>query len=64
MEDLNYFKSAYVEIGNFILNALNAVNIKEIESFVDTLINVYRNDKKVLVVGAGRSGGLVGRHSP
>ncbi|BDR91920.1 6-phospho-3-hexuloisomerase [Vulcanisaeta souniana] len=60
MEDLNYFKSAYVEIGNFILNALNAVNIKEIESFVDTLINVYRNDKKVLVVGAGRSG-LVGR---
>ncbi|GAB6947277.1 6-phospho-3-hexuloisomerase [Vulcanisaeta sp. JCM 16161] len=34
--------------------------MKEIESFVDVLINVYENDKKVLVVGAGRSG-LVGR---
>ncbi|WP_446752418.1 6-phospho-3-hexuloisomerase [Vulcanisaeta sp. JCM 16161] len=60
MEGLDYFKSAYVEIGNFILNALNIINMKEIESFVDVLINVYENDKKVLVVGAGRSG-LVGR---
>ncbi len=60
MEDLNYFKNAYVEIGNFILNALNAINIREIESFVDALISVYKNNKSVLVVGAGRSG-LVGR---
>ena len=60
MEGLDYFKSAYVEIGNFILNALNVINMKEIELFVDALVNVYRDDKKVLVVGAGRSG-LVGR---
>ncbi|GAB6943847.1 6-phospho-3-hexuloisomerase [Vulcanisaeta sp. JCM 14467] len=60
MEGLDYFKSAYVEIGNFILNALNVINMKEIELFVDALIDVYRSDKKVLVVGAGRSG-LVGR---
>ncbi|ADN50421.1 6-phospho-3-hexuloisomerase [Vulcanisaeta distributa] len=60
MEGLDYFKSAYVEIGNFILNALNIINMKEIELFVDALINVYKSDKKVLVVGAGRSG-LVGR---
>ncbi len=60
MEGLDYFKSAYVEIGNFILNALNIINMKEVELFVDALINVYKSDKKVLVVGAGRSG-LVGR---
>ncbi|WP_054842220.1 6-phospho-3-hexuloisomerase [Vulcanisaeta distributa] len=60
MEGLDYFKSAYVEIGNFILNALNIINMKEVELFVDALINVYNDDKKVLVVGAGRSG-LVGR---
>ncbi|ADY02069.1 MAG: 6-phospho-3-hexuloisomerase [Vulcanisaeta sp.] len=60
MEELNYFKNAYVEIGNFILNALNAINIKDVESFINALINVYKNDRKVLVVGAGRSG-LVGR---
>ena len=60
MEGLDYFKSAYVEIGNFILNALNVINMKEVELFVDALVNVYRDDKKVLVVGAGRSG-LVGR---
>ncbi len=53
MEGLDYFKSAYVEIGNFILNALNIINMKEVELFVDVLINVYKSDKKVLVVGAG-----------
>jgi 6-phospho-3-hexuloisomerase len=60
MEDLRYFRSAYLEIGNFIVNTLNVVKIEEVSSFVNLLINAYRNDKKVLVVGAGRSG-LVGR---
>ncbi len=60
MEKLNYFKSAYVEIGNFILNALNVIDINDIELFIDSLINVYKSERKVLVVGAGRSG-LVGR---
>ncbi|WP_054857472.1 6-phospho-3-hexuloisomerase [Vulcanisaeta sp. JCM 16159] len=60
MEKLNYFKSAYVEIGNFILNALNVIDVNDIELFIDSLINVYKSERKVLVVGAGRSG-LVGR---
>ncbi|MGC8542811.1 MAG: 6-phospho-3-hexuloisomerase [Vulcanisaeta sp.] len=60
MENISHFKSAYLEIGNFILNALNVVNPEEISSFIDLLVNVYKADKKVLVVGAGRSG-LVGR---
>ncbi len=60
MGGLEYFKNAYLEIGNFILNALNIINMKEVESFVEELVNVYSNDRKVLVVGAGRSG-LVGR---
>lgn len=60
MNDLHYFRSAYLEISNFIINALNAIKTEEIASLIDLLINTYKNDKKALVVGAGRSG-LVGR---
>ena len=60
MQDLRYFRNAYLEIGNFILNALNVIRIEDVAAFVDLLVNTYRSEKKVLVVGAGRSG-LVGR---
>ncbi len=57
---LTHFINAYLEIGNFILHALNRINLEEVEAFIDILVDAYNSGKKVLVVGAGRSG-LVGR---
>lgn len=57
---LEYFKKAYLEISNFILNSLNKLDFDSIEKFVEILENIYKENKKVLVVGVGRSG-LVGR---
>lgn len=60
MVDLPHFKAAYVEISSFIINTLNAINLEEVESFIRMLIEAYRNERKVVVVGVGRSG-LVAR---
>ena len=59
-ESLPLFYRAYMQIANFILNALNVLRKPQVEKFVDLLVEVYRSHKKVLVMGAGRSG-LVGR---
>jgi len=55
-----YFKQAYLEIANFILQSLDKLNLDAIEIFVKTIEELYRLNKKILVVGVGRSG-LVGR---
>ncbi|MEZ0319714.1 MAG: 6-phospho-3-hexuloisomerase [Pyrobaculum sp.] len=57
---VTYFKHAYLEIANFILNVLEKINIQEIENFIRLLEESYKSNKKILVVGVGRSG-LVGR---
>ncbi|RFA94608.1 6-phospho-3-hexuloisomerase [Pyrobaculum aerophilum] len=57
---LTYFKQAYLEIANFILNSLDKLKMEEIEAFVKTIEEIYHLNKKILVVGVGRSG-LVGR---
>jgi hexulose-6-phosphate isomerase (EC 5.-.-.-) len=57
---VTYFKQAYLEIANFILNALNSIKLEEIENFVKAIEEIYRGNKKILVVGVGRSG-LMGR---
>ncbi|MCC6031673.1 MAG: 6-phospho-3-hexuloisomerase [Pyrobaculum sp.] len=57
---VTYFKQAYLEIANFILRALNSIKLEEIENFVKSIEEIYRGNKKILVVGVGRSG-LVGR---
>lgn len=57
---LTYFKQAYLEIANFILTSLDRLKMEEIEVFVKTIEEIYRSNKKILVVGVGRSG-LVGR---
>ena len=54
------FKDAYTSIVNFISHALRHINDYEIEKFVETMVNVYKEGKKVLVIGAGRAG-LVGK---
>jgi len=57
---VTYFKQAYLEIANFILRALDAIKLEEVENFIKTIEEIYRANKKILVVGVGRSG-LVGR---
>jgi 6-phospho-3-hexuloisomerase len=55
-----YFKQAYLEIANFILQSLDKLNLDAIETFIKTIEELHRLNKKILVVGVGRSG-LVGR---
>lgn len=55
-----YFKSAYLEIANFILYALDKIKLDEINKFVKLVEEAHYKNKKILVVGVGRSG-LVGR---
>jgi 6-phospho-3-hexuloisomerase len=57
---VTYFKQAYLEIANFILSALNSIKLEEIENFVKAIEEIYRGNRKILVIGVGRSG-LVGR---
>jgi 6-phospho-3-hexuloisomerase len=57
---VTYFKQAYIEIATFIFRALDTIKLEEIEKFVKTIEEIYRANKKILVVGVGRSG-LVGR---
>ena len=54
------FRESYAAISRFIMNALDRISDNEIKQLVDTLVNAYNDSKKVLVIGAGRSG-LVGR---
>ena len=57
---VTYFKQAYIEISTFIAKALEKLNLEEVEKFVKSLEDAYKTNKKILVVGVGRSG-LVGR---
>jgi 6-phospho-3-hexuloisomerase len=57
---VTYFKQAYLEIATFIFRALDTIRLEEIEKFVKTIEEIYRANRKILVVGVGRSG-LVGR---
>ncbi|MGC8566194.1 MAG: 6-phospho-3-hexuloisomerase [Caldisphaera sp.] len=48
------------EISNFIIKAAEVIEPKEIDMFTNDLIDAYKKNTKVLVMGAGRSG-LVGK---
>uniref|UniRef100_A0A7C4BD40 6-phospho-3-hexuloisomerase n=1 Tax=Ignisphaera aggregans TaxID=334771 RepID=A0A7C4BD40_9CREN len=54
------FYRAYLQITTFISNSLAVLKRSQVERLVDVLLQAYRDGKKVLVMGAGRSG-LVGR---
>jgi 6-phospho-3-hexuloisomerase len=60
VKNLQAFYRAYLQISNFISNALSVLKLSQVERFINTLVKAYYNSKKVLVMGAGRSG-LVGR---
>ncbi|MDP8002976.1 MAG: 6-phospho-3-hexuloisomerase [Caldisphaera sp.] len=51
---------AMKEISNFIIKAAEVIEPKEIDMFTNDLIDAYKKNTKVLVMGAGRSG-LVGK---
>lgn len=59
-ESLPTFYRAYLQIANFISNSLLILRRSQVEQFVDVLVKAYHESRKVLVMGAGRSG-LVGR---
>jgi len=54
------FYRAYLQITTFISNSLAVLKRSQVERLVEVLLQAYRDGKKVLIMGAGRSG-LVGR---
>ncbi len=57
---MSIFKQAYLELAHFILNALEKLDMAQIELFIKTILDIHLSSKKIIVVGVGRSG-LVGR---
>lgn len=59
-QSLPMFYRAYLQISNFISSSLSILKTSQIVSLIKILEDAYANDRKILVMGAGRSG-LVGR---
>jgi 6-phospho-3-hexuloisomerase len=57
---IKVFKESAISIASYIANSVNIIKEYQVEDFLKNLIEIYREGKKVLVVGAGRSG-LIGR---
>lgn len=57
---MEYFAQAYEELIKSISAALRGLNKEEVKTLLDSLMDTRTRGKKVLVVGAGRSG-LVGK---
>ncbi|MCD6428409.1 MAG: 6-phospho-3-hexuloisomerase [Desulfurococcales archaeon] len=57
---MRVFKESFTAISKFILFSLDFIKEHEISKFIEILYSAYSNGKKVLIIGAGRSG-LVGK---
>jgi 6-phospho-3-hexuloisomerase len=57
---IKVFKESIISIASYIANSVNIIKEYQIEDFLKNLIEIYKEGRKVLVVGAGRSG-LIGR---
>lgn len=57
---MQVFKEAYGTISKFLTYSFSELSLEEVEKFISKLISVYYDSRKILVLGAGRSG-LVGR---
>jgi 6-phospho-3-hexuloisomerase len=57
---IKVFKESIISIASYIANSVNIIKEYQIEDFLKKLIEIYKEGRKVLVVGAGRSG-LIGR---
>jgi len=54
------FRESYSLIARFLVRALDYISEEEVKQFLELMAKAYEGGKKVLVIGAGRSG-LVGR---
>ncbi|MEM2288899.1 MAG: 6-phospho-3-hexuloisomerase [Sulfolobales archaeon] len=59
-QTLPMFYRAYLQIANFVSSSLSILKTPQLVNFIKILEDAYSNDRKILVMGAGRSG-LVGR---
>ncbi|RLG91673.1 MAG: 6-phospho-3-hexuloisomerase [Candidatus Hecatellales archaeon] len=57
---MQYVQRAIDEIIDALSKCLKRVDMKQVEKFIDMLLDAKEKNKKILVMGAGRSG-LVGR---
>jgi len=57
---LRVFRESFTAISKFILFSLDFIKESDISKFIETLYSAYKDGKKVLIIGAGRSG-LVGK---
>lgn len=57
---MQVFREAFTSISRFLTYSLGELSLEDVERFINKLISVYYDSKKILVLGAGRSG-LVGR---
>ncbi|MCC6021682.1 MAG: 6-phospho-3-hexuloisomerase [Desulfurococcaceae archaeon] len=57
---MKVFKESVISIASYIANSVNIIKEYQVEDFLKNLIEIYKEGRKVLVVGAGRSG-LIGR---
>ena len=57
---MEYFAQAYEELIKSISSALRGLDIEKVETLLESLMDTRTRGKKVLIVGAGRSG-LVGK---
>lgn len=57
---MQVFREAFTSISRFLTYSLGELSLEDVERFISKLISVYYDSKKILVLGAGRSG-LVGR---
>ncbi len=53
-------REAVLEIIEFIRRSLDVVSDEELDAMIDLLVDAYKREARILVMGAGRSG-LVGR---
>ncbi|MCD6085021.1 MAG: 6-phospho-3-hexuloisomerase [Desulfurococcales archaeon] len=57
---MRVFRESFTAISKFILFSLDFIKESDISKFIETLYSAYKDGKKVLIIGAGRSG-LVGK---
>lgn len=55
-----YIVSTMREVANYILKAIDYIKSDEVEEMINALMNARNECKKILVIGAGRSG-LIGK---
>jgi len=59
LDELRTLKKAMIEISGNISNAVNAIDDTQVDQLVELLIDGLKSNRRIFVVGAGRSGLVV-----